>query len=278
MKRPGLGPYLTDPNLMATYDGIIASALDRLGRNARHLIELKDWAAANRKTLILISPSLKWPIEDANDFGGRMVWTILGELAEYELQAITKRNRETQKWLMENGFLHGKPPFGFNVVDKGNHKTLEPDTALKPVIREMAERYLAGASFTDLAEWLDSIGVKPPSSKRWAQNSLRRYMSNPVLIGRRKDASGRTILKFDPILDDDTFRRVQVALGERATRKAAPMTSPCCQALSAAPGAAGPCPITRRTTSAQTARRSTRTTTAATGRTASRPGAGTWSR
>lgn len=219
MKRPKLGPYLTDPVLRSGYDGIVASALDRFGRNARHLVELRDWAVGNGKTLIVISPALQWPPQDANDFATRMVWGILGDLAEYELQAITKRNRETKKWLADNGYLEGKPPFGFRVVDLDNHKTLEPDPDLAPVIREMVERYLAGATLTDLAVRLDEIGVKPPSSQRWAQNSLRRLMGNTALMGRRKDATGRTILKFEPILDEVTFRRLQAALAARARQR-----------------------------------------------------------
>jgi site-specific DNA recombinase len=221
MKRPKLGPYLTDPLLINQYDGIIASALDRFGRNASHLVKLRDWAIGNGKTLIIISPALQWPPQDANDFATRMVWGILGDLAEYELVAITKRNQETQQWLRTNGYLHGKPPFGYAVVDKDNHKTLAPDPGLSEVIQNMADRYLKGATLTELAEWLDAEQVKPPSSERWAQNSLRRLLGNPALMGRRKDASGRTILKFKPILDEVTFRRVQAELERRAKPRGA---------------------------------------------------------
>src|SRR6266516_3011919 len=63
-KRPDLGPWLTDPAKIASYDGIIASALDRLGRSARDLAQLRDWAEDNGKQLIVISPPLQWPPAD----------------------------------------------------------------------------------------------------------------------------------------------------------------------------------------------------------------------
>src|ERR1022692_3417658 len=43
-KRPSLGPWLRDANLVKGYDEIVASAIDRLGRNARDLHDLRRWA------------------------------------------------------------------------------------------------------------------------------------------------------------------------------------------------------------------------------------------
>jgi site-specific DNA recombinase len=219
MKRPKLGPYLTDAHLKGGYDGIIASALDRFGRNARQMMELRDWAEANGKVLIVISPSLQWPPKDEDDFASPIIWDLLGRLAEYELKAITKRNRETGKWLRENGYLQGRPPFGYKVSGKDNHKTLAPDPDLAPVIREMAQRYLDGATLLEIATWLESQGVRPPSSELWGHSSIRLVLTNTALIGRRKDAAGRTILRFEPILDEVTFRRVQAAWEGRSFKK-----------------------------------------------------------
>jgi DNA invertase Pin-like site-specific DNA recombinase len=218
-KRPKLGPYLTDPTLMVRYDGIIASALDRFGRNARHLTELRAWAEDSGKKLIVISPALQWPPADANDFASPIIWDLLGRLAEYELNAITKRARETQKWLKDNGYLVGRAPFGFLIVEKDNHKTLAPDPALVPVIHGMADRLIAGSTYTAIAAWLDSEGIPPMNGGRlWSQNSVRKALTNPALIGRRYDPdTGRVVLKFGPILDRDKWKLLQAAVAARAT-------------------------------------------------------------
>src|SRR6266581_845474 len=60
-KRPELGPWISDPKRIRTYDGIVAATLDRLGRNARHLARMRDWAEDNGKKIIVISPALQWP-------------------------------------------------------------------------------------------------------------------------------------------------------------------------------------------------------------------------
>src|SRR6266516_2723171 len=73
-KRPELGPWLTDPELIAQYDGIVASALD--------LAQLRDWAEDNGKQLIVISPPLQWPPAD-DDMASPIIWDVLARLAEY---------------------------------------------------------------------------------------------------------------------------------------------------------------------------------------------------
>lgn len=42
-----------------------------------------------------------------------------------------------------------------------------------------------------------------------------------MLAGRRTDASGRTVLRVSPILDLDTWRKVQAELGRKASKKGA---------------------------------------------------------
>jgi DNA invertase Pin-like site-specific DNA recombinase len=57
-KRPRLSPWLTDQKLMAQYDELVASNLDRFGRNARDLATLRDWAVDHGKRLTILSPTV----------------------------------------------------------------------------------------------------------------------------------------------------------------------------------------------------------------------------
>jgi len=227
-KRPELGPWLTVPKLIGSYDGIIASALDRLGRNARHLSALRDWAEDNNKKIIVISPPLQWPPEP-DDLASPIIWDVLGRLAEYELKAITKRSVETQAYLRANGFLVGTIPYGYIAIAKGGskHKTLAPDPETAPFVVAMFEHYLAGESLTQICEWLDAQGAKPAAWKEWnKKNQDKRgpepiwnpatvsgILRNPVHAGRRKDASGRIVLKgFKSTVDPALWRAVNAKL------------------------------------------------------------------
>src|SRR5579859_6381144 len=74
-KRPNLGPYLTD-NPPAEWSELVASAIDRLGRNARDLAELKAWCEDHGKRITVLSPRLHWPPAE-DDFASPIVWAVL---------------------------------------------------------------------------------------------------------------------------------------------------------------------------------------------------------
>src|SRR6266700_4065219 len=71
LDRPNLGPWLSTPALMAKYDGIVVSKLDRLTRGRDWGI--REWAEKNGKKLVVVSPELCWPHEPA-DTATPVVW------------------------------------------------------------------------------------------------------------------------------------------------------------------------------------------------------------
>jgi site-specific DNA recombinase len=212
--RPKLGPWFSRLN---EFDGIVAAHLDRLGRNVRHLAELHQWAEDNNKVLITVEPNIDW----SSDIG-KLIWSIMSWLAEQELKAITRRSIDTQNWLKANGFLVGKPPFGFRVIPHGdNHKTLAPDPALIEYVKGMVERALKGDSLASIGAWLESEGIPPVQGGIWSPKSISQILRNPALMGRRTTSKGKTILRFDPIIDTETFNRLQVKLDSNPKRRGA---------------------------------------------------------
>lgn len=238
-KRPELGPWLTDLDKISQYDGIIAAHLDRLGRNARQLVAFRDWCKDNGKTIITVEPAIDW----SSDVG-ELIWGIMAWLAEQELKAIKRRTKETFAYLRDNGYLTGKCPFGFAIVTIAvggrTRKIIVPDEITAPIVREMAERYLNGQTFLEVAEWLDSEEIKSPSwaawSKKpedkrgaepvWQPTSIGQLFRNPVLIGQLEsdgeivaDVKGKPMQRCAPILDDDTWQQLQAKLDVSSKRR-----------------------------------------------------------
>jgi DNA invertase Pin-like site-specific DNA recombinase len=207
--RPSLRPWVTKPELMTRYDGIIAYKNDRLSRGAwADEVRIRLWAEENGKVLI-IAGGPQWPPRHEGD---RWSWEAMASQARREWEEIRERSVRSQKILRENHYLVGRPPFGYVIVPLDDHKTLAPDPRIAPVLAEVARRYLAGATLTALCEYLELEGVKPAQAERWNQTSLRRVLENPSLKGRRKNAKGQTELRFPGILDDNTWARLQVRL------------------------------------------------------------------
>lgn len=215
--RPELGPWLHETALIASYDGIVAAKLDRFARSVRYWAHLLDWARDHGKTVVCVDPFI-----DFSTPTGQLVGMIMSWLAEQELAQITQRSKDTREYLQANGYLVGKCPFGYRIVKDRDHKSLEPDPVESQLLREAASMYLGGSSLRAVAEWLDQR-CQAPQGGLWNGQSLSALFRNPILAGRQVDASGRTILKVEPVLDRATWEALQAKQTARAkTTGAAP--------------------------------------------------------
>jgi len=61
-ERKALKPWVTDPELMAKYQGIVAAKQDRLSRaDWRDEAELRMWTENNGKVLFIVDRDVRWP-------------------------------------------------------------------------------------------------------------------------------------------------------------------------------------------------------------------------
>lgn len=213
--RPDLRPWVTRPELMARYDGIVAYKNDRLSRGAwQDEVRIRLWAEENGKVL-LIADGPQWPPRHAGD---KWAWEAMADQARREWESIQERNVRFQKQLRDGGYLVGSPSPGYRIVRLDDHKTLEPDPAMfrqgVHVLKTVTMRYLEGDTLSGLCGWLDAEGVKTVRGGPWSPTSLRNALENPALKGRRKNADGQTVLRFPGILDDSTWAKLQDRLRE----------------------------------------------------------------
>jgi site-specific DNA recombinase len=214
--RPNLGPWLTEPLKTRLFDGLIVSKLDRLSRGRDW--NIRAWAEQNGKRLLVVSPELSWPPEPG-DTSTPIVWDVLVNISSAEWENTSVRYRRMQQHLRSSGALVGRPPFGYRVVGEENAKTLEPKPDEAAAIQAVAAMYLGGQPLRDLCTWLDEQGVPPRTIDHWTRSSLAKLLKNETVTGRRKDSSGRTLLRVPPILDRDTWERVQAELERKARRR-----------------------------------------------------------
>jgi len=237
-ERPKAGPWINDAAKRMQYDGFIFSALDRLGRNARHISAMRDWAEDYGKVLIVRSPHLIWPPEE-DDLASPIMWDLLARLAEYELKAITKRIKETQEWLQANNFLVGSYPYGYTTTPIKSSKILIPEPAQAKIVEKIFNMRLAGKSLAVIAEHLTGEGEYTPtdltamakgrevaSPSVWSRSTVNRILRNPIYKGTRVYGSKRSVLRVEPIVDAGVWRRVQAILTSESLNGGRPRQGP----------------------------------------------------
>lgn len=118
---------------LRTGDTLVITRLDRAGRSVRHLLELAADLSERGVALQIIDQGI-----DTSTAIGRMFYTILGALAEFERELIIERTHEGLRTARLKGHKSGRKP---KLGDKQRAMVLE--------------MHAAGRSVTDIAEVFD---------------------------------------------------------------------------------------------------------------------------
>lgn len=159
-------------------DGIITWHMDRLHRQPIELEELLRICAKAGVTDLRT-------VQGAYDLGtgdGMMIARILSAFAAQESDRKRHRGKRKALQVAQSGKPHmggGYRPFGF-ADDRITHNPAEAE-----VIRQLADRALAGESLTSLAKWLVEEGVTTVSGAVWRTPVLRQMLLNPRMYGMR---------------------------------------------------------------------------------------------
>lgn len=217
LNRKNVGKWLRDPGLMAMYDGILVSKIDRLTRSRDW--DIRQWADEHGKKIIIVNPTLIWPPEPG-DIVTPIIWDNLVNIAASEWTETSRRWRRMQKSKRDQKSFVGKPPYGYRIVklDETNIKTLEPDPETAPVVKSMFQMYEQKMSIYQIVEWLNGNGIPAPQSgKGWQHNVVRRILQNPSTVGRIR-YNGTTVLRVPPLVPLEDYNRVSALIKSRATR------------------------------------------------------------
>ena len=217
--RKNAGKWLRDAALIARYDGIIVSKIDRLTRHRDW--DIRQWAEQHGKKIIIVNPTLIWPPEPGQETATPIIWDNLVNLAAGEWDATSKRWKRMQKSKRDQKSFVGKPPYGYRIakIEGTSLKTLELDPETAPIVQSMFEMYDQGMSIYQIVDFLNEKGVRSPQGqvKGWQHNTVRRILQNLSTVGRIK-YRGQTVLRVQPLVTQELFNRVSTRIKGKATR------------------------------------------------------------
>lgn len=217
-ERPKLKPWITEPDKLALYDGIVTLKLDRLTRgDAEENANLEAWARDHGKSL-LTAEGLIFPCEGADGIR----WDLAKRLAHDEWLRIQERYTRMQRELRAKGSLVGRNPFGYTIAKRDGIKELVIDEREASVIRDAARWYLDGQTLQAICDTLNGAQRLPRAMKSgkqplWSPKTLSQLLRSENAIGGHRH--GGVTMKMAPVLDRDVWQKVADRMDERATRK-----------------------------------------------------------
>lgn len=222
--RPNLRPWVTNPDKLAQYDGIVALKVDRLTRgNREETAELEKWAKDHGKALLISGADVHFPSEGTDG----IAWDLMLRMAHQEWLNTSERYSRMQRTRISQNSIVGKPNYGYAIVKIDGRKTQAPVRPQCDYLIEAKNRYLDGQTLDEIIAWFDSENLAAPGKStkegqtaKWSAKTLSAYLRNPAYCGRRVNAKGETVHDgFTPLWSENDRELIVSRMDGRAHRK-----------------------------------------------------------
>jgi len=226
-RRPGY--ELLVEQIRAGVTTVVVWHVDRLYRQPR---ELEDLIGLVERHPVRIE-AVRGGGLDLNTVEGRLMARQLVAVAAYESGHKSDRIKRAARRKAEQGAWHGPARYGY-----GPGGVLIPEEAA--VVRQMADRFLAGESLRSIARWLNTSGIAPGRAGTgtagiWYPYTVRSVLASARISGQRAYApdrrsdpvEGREILgpgDWEAIITPEETARIRAILADPSRRSATPAT------------------------------------------------------
>ena len=220
--RPELQRMLTRLREQRDADYVIVHKVDRLARNRGDDVTITLTIRQSGAQLVSVTENID------ETPSGMLVHGIMSSIAEFYSQNLAAEVIKGTTKKVQRGGYPGRAPIGYrNVQDRSfgrEIRTIDVDPDRAEHITWAFEAYASGNyTLRQLADELDARGLRSIATAKAASkpiewNQLHRILKNPFYIGRFSWKGVEYDGNHEPIVDIQTFARVQAQLeAKRAT-------------------------------------------------------------
>jgi site-specific DNA recombinase len=203
-------------------DGVIVAWLDRFSRAPvdEALRVYRDFQTAGGQVVAADMAGL-----NADDPTGEMAITIQLAIGRQQWRKLAERWDMSRRDAVKDGKAIGGAPFGYRYRDptprgKGTGVTdsrLVVHEREAAIVRELFDRRAGGATWLELARWLDSVAPKP-NGGHWSRTTVRGMIGNRTYLGEVRHGQHVRTGAHERIVTPAAFRRAQSEPGRRTPR------------------------------------------------------------
>ena len=229
MERPALKQMLDDM-AHGLVNTVVVYKVDRLSRSILDFHNMMKYFEKYGANFVSITQSF-----DTSTSMGKLTLNMLLSFAQFEREVSSERVRDKIRASKAKGlWMGGAPRLGYDLINK--KLVVNPTEAEQ--VRHLFEKYLELQSVNDLTEYAQQKGIY---GKRWetakrkmrggnpiAKMSMHRILRDKVYIGQIENKKEGTFAtgEHEPIVSNELFNRVQVALANNSNNKTTSTRAP----------------------------------------------------
>jgi site-specific DNA recombinase len=207
-RRPAFEEALADLQA-GRIDVLVCWKLDRLVRRLKDWVRVREVVEKHGRKLVSVMDGEATPL----------LMDILASVAENESRNTSMRLQRQRRQAAEAGEANqgGRRLFGYTTLPR---TVIDGEAA---IIRELAQRLLAGESIRSLTAWANTVSTSS-TGKSWNQRTLRGMLLSPALAAIRTYKGERFEGAWEPILPREQWEAVEALLRDpaRVTRGGRP--------------------------------------------------------
>jgi site-specific DNA recombinase len=195
----------------AEIDGVLFYKVDRAARNLFDYVELERLEADCGVPVIYVAQ----PTE--NTPAGRMQRRILSNMATFYTEQQSVDVCEGLARRVQSGLFVGKAPYGYVNRRHDGRSLVEVEPQQAAAVRRIFELYAFHSHTLDsLAEQLTADGIEYNAAQpEFTRSKLHSMLRDRAYVGEVRYRDGWHPGQHQPLVDSDTFERVQLLLGEK---------------------------------------------------------------
>ena len=199
---------------------LVVEKVDRLTRSFKDMVMIDEWLEADdsRHVHLIKDGLVMYKHSRSQD---KLNWGVKVLFAKNYTDNLREEVYKGRMEKLADGWLPGKPPYGYITVGEKKHKTHTPNQELVPLAIKLFEAYLEPShSLTTITRYAESIGIRNGNDRPYSRSTLaENILANPFYIGINRwqgvDYPGKQVT----FIDRDLFEAVQTKLHRKKPPK-----------------------------------------------------------
>lgn len=205
LERPAIKELFKDIEA-GEVDIVVVYKVDRLTRSLMDFSKIVELFDKQNASFVSITQHF-----NTTTSMGRLTLNILLSFAQFEREVTGERIRDKVAASKKKGmWMGGRVPIGYLRVDK----KLKIDTIKSCTVKTIFEKYIEFKSVGKLKEYLENTNIKSKSGLPFSKGNLYKILSNKIYISLITHKNNTYNGEHKPIIDFETFEKVQNLLQE----------------------------------------------------------------